>query len=205
MTYPRASPNHLRYKRSICKRILTDRYYSHAVDGLRILRPGTVFQGKTNGKKVRGSFRFQPAIGIEKTRDGQNHVDTLVISEDRYQLYESAVTTGSVPQYIKYAAEGGMNSGSTKLVRDQNPRSTRNEALRQFSEATTSQLATVWVGKTWLRSGMKKYMLLGLYSGDGTWEEHRCPVSSCKYWTIGLIRSPHQFAWRHHTINFGSN
>ena len=203
MAPPRGAPNPLRFERSISKRIPTDHYYSHAVDQLRLLRPGTVIPGKKNAKKVRDSFCFVAAIGIRPGRDGHNHVDTLVISEDRYQLYESAIQRGAAPDYIKYAAGGGMNSDSTKLERDQNPLSVRNAALRRFSHDTTQQLATVWVGKKWLRSGMKKYMLLGLYSGDGTWEEHRCPDTSCKYWTIGLIRSPHQFPWRHHAIDFG--
>lgn len=203
MAARRGAENRLRFERSISKRIPTDRYYSHRVDRLRLLHPGTVIPGKKNAKLVRDSFEFQPAIGIIKGADGQNEVDTLIISEDRYQIYESAIAAGSAPLRITYAAGGGMNSGSTKLERDQDPNSIRNAALRRFSASTTSQLATVWVGTKWLRTGMKKYTLLGLYSGDGTWVERRCPDTSCKYWTIGLVRSPDQFRWRHHMIDFG--
>jgi hypothetical protein len=203
MTHAHGAHSNLRFTRSIAERIPTDRYYSHNVAGLRLLRPGTQVIGKKNLRKVRPSFCYQQAIGIAKGPSGEYEVDTLVLSDDRYPYYDTIVGTGSPPARIEnYAAEGGMNSGSTELVRDQNPDTPRNKALRRFSLSQT-EMATVWVGKKWLRTGRKKYTLLGLYTGDGMWQENRCNRTSFKYWTIGLRRAPDQFPRRIHTIEFG--
>ena len=114
--------------------IPTDRY-SHAVDGLRILCPGTVFQGRRT-KKGPGQFPLSAGNRHREDTDGQNHVDTLspprqVPAQNLPLLREAFLNTSSTRLRV-------ANSGSTKLARDQNLLDPCE--ARQFSEATTSQL-----------------------------------------------------------------
>jgi hypothetical protein len=158
--------------------------------------PGTFFKGRGSGqaKKIRKSFGRIHGIGTVPGPDGRPVIDTLVISRGKYidmDEMNSALESGNPPSRVVYAAEGGMNAGATRIVRNQNPNTTRNRALREFAmsaRGSDPQTASLFYAKKQRRSGKKTNILLGLYKSDGTWEEREDDATKCKYNITVLTR-----------------
>ena len=88
------------------------------------MRPGTHFKGRGSGqaKRIRKSFRRIHGIGTVPGPDGSDEIDTLVISRGKYidmDKMNSLLESGNPPSRVVYAAEGGMNAGATRIVRNQ--------------------------------------------------------------------------------------
>ena len=190
-----------------CETPIENSLYFHNVPSLRVMCPGTFFKGRGSGEanKIRKSFGRIPGIGTAKGSDGSDVVDTLVISGGKYinmDQMNSMLESGNPPSSVVYAAEGGMNAGATKIVRNQNPNTKRNRALRAFAmsaRGSDPQTTTLWYAKyvkKQRRSRKKTNILLGLYKSDGTWEEREDDVTKCKYNITVLTRLEVQLPYR---------
>lgn len=184
------------YKLLYCETAFPNSLYFHNSPSSRVMYPGTHFKGRRSGqaKKIRKSLGRIHGIGTVPGPDGRPKIDTLVISRGKYvnmDEIDSSLESGNPPSRVVYAAEGGMNAGATRIVRNQNPNTTRNRALRAFAMSATGsdpQTTTLWYAKKQRGSRKKTNILLGLYKSDGTWEEREDDVTKCKYYITVLTR-----------------
>jgi len=185
-------------------RVPGDRYLGHRADPLRIARRGFYIKGKNELKKLHPSFLFQPAIGAGP---GQYpFVDTLCLSTDRYRNLESARPGAS----LVYTAEGGVHKSSRVLIKDQNPDTKRNKALKR-SAAAGAPHVQVWFGVP-PRSrgsvhgphrGCSTYTYYGLYK-ISDWQENIDAATGFRYYTVQLRRKADEenTLWFDHEIVF---
>ena len=161
-----------------------DPHLGHHVRYLRVVRRGNRVIGKKRLQRLHKSFRFQPAIGVNQ--DG--FVGTLCLSENRYKDLESSRPAAS----LVYTAEGGVHKSSRRLIKDQNPDTRRNRALRRSAQDPASPYAQLWFGVPPRSTngpdrGCNTYTYCGLYKVSN-WTRNVDRATGFEYFTVDLRR-----------------